>query len=216
MFYLTVTLEYDPINEYITTYKNKNPEATNSEIACFEATLRKALGFSVTHKHKSGILACGNHTENVLGFFTFADIGSMGVMQPVGDLTKVEIFEIAEYINRHEGREIIPKKLYDGTMKPSAELEDNTGDDPFDYEVMSHICERIIRHGYTPHQIIEEMEISLKFKEYSREYLHNTVHDAWKRSKFSVYKRAQSAPVLILSNRSIGFSSRETIINHYK
>lgn len=213
---LGVPLEYDPISEHINVYKNGHPEASKAEIACFEATLRKAIGFALTHKNKSGLLACGNHTENVLGFFTFADIGSMGVMQPIGDLTKVEVFELAEYINKINSCEIIPKCLYDGSMKPSAELEDNSGDDPFDYVLMSHICERIIRYGQVPSQILEDMEISFKFNSYSREVLSNAVNEAWKRSKFSVYKRAQSAPVLILSNRSIGFSSRETIINHFK
>lgn len=212
---LGVTLEYDPISEHINVYKKGHPEASKAEIASFEAVVRKAIGFALTHKNKSGILACGNHTENVLGWFSFGDIGSMGVMQPIGDLTKVEIFELADHINTTNKREIIPKCLYDGSMKPAAELEDSS-EDPFDYVIMSHICERIIRYGQSPSQIMEDMEISLKFATYSREVLLNAVNEAWRRSKFSVYKRAQSAPVLILSNRSIGFSSRETIINHYK
>lgn len=213
---LNITLEFDPIIEYIETYKRLNPDASKGQIASFEATLRKSLGFSYTHKNKSGILACGNHTENVLGWFSFGDIGSMGVYQPIGDLTKTEIFELAEHINAVEGIEIIPKNLYDGSMKPAAELEDSS-EDPFDYYLMSIICEKIIRNGYTPDQIIKGLCTNYELsKKYSVEDIKKNVYEAWKRSKISVYKRGQSAPILILSNRSMGFSSRETIINFWK
>lgn len=213
---LEVELQYDPISEYIDLYKKNNPEFSKAQIASFEATLRKSLGFSYTHKNKSGIVACGNHTENVLGFFGFGDIGSMGVYQPIGDLTKVELYELAKYINEIiEKKEIIPACLYNGEMKPAAELED-INEDPFDYEIMSKICEKIIRNGETPDEIFREMRTSHRYCNHTDEYLHENIDKAWILSKRSVYKRAQSAPVLILSNRSIGFSSRETIINHYK
>lgn len=213
---LEVELEYDPIIDYIETYKIKNPYASKAQIASFEATLRKSLGFSYTHKNKSGIVACGNHTENVLGFFGFGDIGSMGVYQPIGDLTKTEIYALARYINEEvEKREVIPACLYDGSMKPAAELEDNN-EDPFDYEIMSVICEKIIRQGETPNQIIDELTRTRNYRNYTTDEIKDNVNKAWVLSKRSVFKRAQSAPVLILSNRSIGFSSRETIINHYK
>jgi NAD+ synthase (glutamine-hydrolysing) len=213
---LGVELQYDPIIDYVEMYKEKNPDASKAQIASFEATFRKSLGFSYTHKNKSGIVACGNHTENVLGFFGFGDIGSMGVYQPIGDMTKTEIYDLARYINEEvEHKEIIPACLYDGTMKPAAELEDNN-EDPFDYEIMSVICEKIIRLGETPDQIYAEMSTAHPYKKYTKEYIKENVDKAWVLSKRSVFKRAQSAPVLILSNRSIGFSSRETIINHYK
>lgn len=213
---LGINLEYDPISEYIALYKEKNPGFTKPQIASFEATLRKSLGFSYTHKNKSGIVACGNHTENVLGFFGFGDIGSMGVYQPIGDLTKVELYALARHINEKvEGKEIIPACLYNGEMKPAAELED-INEDPFDYEIMSTICEKIIRQGETPDQIYASIRDAYCYKHHSDKYLRENVNNAWILSKRSVFKRAQSAPVLILSNRSIGFSSRETIINHYK
>jgi len=213
---LGVELISDPIIDYIQIYKEKNPDYTKAQIASFEATLRKSLGFSYTHKYKSGVVACGNHTENVLGFFGFGDIGSMGVYQPIGDLTKVELYELAKCINEEiEHCEIIPKRLYNGEMKPAAELED-IKEDPFDYEIMSVICEKIIREGETPKQIFNELRTAFRYSGLSDEYLSENIDKAWTLSKRSVYKRAQSAPVLILSNRSIGFSSRETIINHYK
>jgi NH3-dependent NAD+ synthetase len=173
------------------------------------------LGVSYTHHYKSGLIACGNHTENVLGWFSYADIGSMGVFQPLGDLTKVEIFELAKYLNEeYYNDEVIPKSLYDGTTKPAAELEDSS-EDPFDYYLMSHICARIIRYQTPPKQLIADMSISMNFSKYSVDEISKNVYEAFRRSKLSVYKRAQSAPILILSNRSMGFSSREPILNSF-
>jgi NAD+ synthetase len=212
---LGVPLQYEPISEYVALYKKENPDFNNAEIACFEATVRKSLGFAKANRNKTGILACGNHTENVLGWFTYGDIGSMGVLQPIGDLTKTEIFELCEFINCNKNDEIIPTKLFDGSMKPAAELEDSK-EDPFDYYLMSFICERIIRYGEVPSEIMSIIKMNGNFSKYPESVLYDNVILAWHKSKLSVYKRAQSAPVLILSNRSIGFSSRETIIDHYK
>ena len=216
---LGVELKYEPIIEYIDVYKKNNPDAKPGQMASFEATLRKALGISATHNYKSGLLSCGNHTENALGWNSFGDIGNYcGILQPIGDLSKTEIFKLAEYINKAEGVEVIPKCLYDGSLKPAAELEDSN-EDPFDYVIMSRVCELFIREGMTPKEVINAIRAEANYSGdlivYTLEDITKNVYLAWKKIKTTAYKRAQGSPVLILSNRSFGFSMRDTILNNY-
>lgn len=218
---LGVELIWDEIHEYIDIYKKNHPGASPIEIATFEATTRTSLGLSCAHRHKSAIVSCGNHTENALGFFTFHDIGSIGLLQPIGDLSKSEIFELANWINIKEKREIIPEKLYDGSMKPSAELEDNKDEDPYDYKIMSYVCEKLIRDNeYSTAKILYgiETKCDLYWDEYNFEErkaeLVEYIEKARWLIKINVFKRAQSAPILILNdNFSFGFSNRETLIS---
>lgn len=213
---LGVPLQYEPISEYVALYKKENPEASKSQIASFEATVRKSLGISHTHQFKSGLLSCGNHTENALGWNSFGDIGNYcGILQPIGDLTKTEIFELCEFINCNRNDEIIPTKLFDGSMKPAAELEDSS-EDPFNYELMSYICEKMVRYGMSALDIKHDMLIDGRFNKYPNSEISDNINNAFKRFRLSSYKRAQGSPVLILSSRSFGFSSRDTIINHYR
>jgi len=192
-----------------------------------EATSRSCIGLSIANFVGAGIVSTGNHTENVLGWFTFHDIGSIGVYQPIGDLSKLELFDLSGYINQCYGSELIPKELWDEECRtqPAAELADSS-DDPFDYQIYSGICAEIIRARKLPRDLIRDFDMrrlnedafpATKHFDYyaDREKFEKAVNDAYARSKRSVYKCAQAAPLLILSPRSRGFSSRETILNFY-
>ncbi len=190
-----------------------------------DAVGRTMIGLAECHFNRSAVLATGNHTENVLGWANFHDIGSIGLFQPIGDLTKTELFELAAWFNQSRQREIIPKELYDGTIKPAAELAD-AREDPFDYYIVSGICAEIIRHRKTRKQLYNDWQKRTLTEDYfpggtvydyDESVWQDTVDMCWKRSRTaSVYKSAQAAPILMLSPRSRGFSSRETIITRYK
>lgn len=201
---------------------------TNMVLSTFDAVGRSVQGLAAAHTFGSGIIATGNHTELVLGWSSFHDIGSIGVMSLIGDLTKVEVFELARYINRRFQEEIIPVNLFDGKTKPAAELAD-ANEDPWNYYVVSGICAELIREFKDVSQICEEYK-SKKLNEdffpsdpYGKnvyqlvnyEEFEAMVKLCFQRSKISVFKTAQSAPIVLISPISRGFSSRETIINKY-
>jgi NAD+ synthase (glutamine-hydrolysing) len=188
-----------------------------------DAVGRTLLGLSICHYFKSAIISTGNHTENVLGWFTFHDVGSVGLFQPLGDLTKSEVNCLAKYINEIYEDEIIPINLYDGSTKPMAELADSS-EDPFDYPLYSGICAEIIRRrmtvrdleeAYDNHTLTTDYFCECDPYNYPKDVFVSAARDAWNRSKRSVFKCAQSSPTLIVSPRSRGFSSRETILNYY-
>lgn len=201
------------------------PKLSDTARASIHAVLRSVLGLSDTHRFGSGIVATGNHTEIVLGWSSFHDIGSIGVHAILGDLTKVEIYELSAYINEKlYGKEVIPKDLYDDTFKPAAELPDAM-EDPIDYWVQSGICASLIRERKTKDDLIWDYRNRSLNKDYfpkmDEVYKYdifewtNQIEFAINKMRISVYKAAQSAPIVIISPRSRGFSNRETLINKY-
>ena len=146
----------------------------------------------------------------------------------IGDLTKLEVFELAREINTQASEELIPAQIYDGTVQPAAELAD-AAEDPLDYWVRSGVCAELIRHRKGPNEIIQDYmthELTEDFfpldpqglSIYDRvdlDAFRDQVWEAFRNSKRSVFKSAQGAPVVIISPRSRGFSNRETIFNHY-
>ncbi|MCR4820111.1 MAG: NAD(+) synthase [Elusimicrobiales bacterium] len=69
-------------------------------------------------------IATGNKSEIAVGYCTlYGD--TVGSIAPIADLLKTEVYELAEYINRH--KEIIPKGTI--TRPPSAELSPNQKDE---------------------------------------------------------------------------------------
>jgi NAD+ synthase (glutamine-hydrolysing) len=194
--------------------------------SCAQAVLRTVQGLAASHMFDSGIVATGNHTEIVLGWATFHDIGSIGVHAIIGDLTKVELYELAEYINKYLYKEeIIPEDLFNGKFKPAAELPD-ANEDPIDYWIQSGICAMLIRDRKNKKDIVDELVGTIpnrdyfpnidEVRKYSKEEIEKQVDFAINKMRRSVYKAAQGAPIVIISPRSRGFSNRETLINFYK
>lgn len=218
----------EPANAFVESHTRAFGAPSNTAIGSIQAVGRTVQGLAASHHFKTGIVATGNHTEIVLGWASFHDIGSIGCHSIIGDLTKVEIFKMAEYINRRYNKEIIPKNLYDGTTAPAAELAD-ANEDPFDYWVVSGICAEIIRDRRDVLDLITEYQNhSLKdeyfptapdektiYERIDEEGFAKTVQMVFERSKISVFKSAQAAPIVIIAPTSRGFSNRETIINKY-
>jgi NAD+ synthase (glutamine-hydrolysing) len=186
------------------------------------AVLRSVQAIAANHRFNAGIVSCGNHTENVLGWASFHDIGSIGVHQPLGDMTKLELYKFAEYINLKFGKEIIPTNLYDGAVKPAAELPDAM-EDPINYIAQSGICADLIRQRKSGGEILQDFVdrtlnpdyYDISIYDLSEDEMKKEIGFAIKQMVRSVYKNAQSAPIVMISPRSRGFSSRETLINKY-
>ena len=224
MEYFTNPIEeiYQKIIEVHT--KSFGAELSDTGKASVQAVLRTVQGLAATHQFGSGIVATGNHTEIVLGWASFHDIGSIGVHAIIGDLTKVELYELSSYINESEGREIIPVDLFNGMFKPAAELPDAM-EDPIDYWVQSGICAGLIRDRKTKDDLVwDYLNHSLNtdyFPKMDEVYKYDEkgwigqLKFATDKMKISVFKAGQAAPIFIISPRSRGFSNRETLINKY-
>lgn len=209
--------------------ENFGSELNTTGQATMQAVLRTVQGLAACHRFKSGIVATGNHTEIVLGWASFHDIGSIGVHAPIGDLTKLELFELCKYINKRFEKlgyieNVIPEDLFNGKIVPAAELPDSM-EDPIDYYIQSGLCAEVIRNRKTKNNLISDFKnkrLTVDFfpkdiyEKYSMEQFVKEVDFTLSKSRISVFKAAQGAPIVILSPRSRGFSNRETIINKYR
>jgi len=233
---LGVKLYWNEIGTIESALEKSHIEAFGSDsikplvLSTFDAVGRTVQGLAAAHTFGSAIVATGNHTEIVLGWANFHDIGSVGVMSLIGDLTKVEIFQLAKYINENIFKdEIIPKNLYDGSTAPAAELAD-ANQDPWDYYVVSGICALLIRKMMSIEEIVDLYKRRALSDDYfpknpfghnvynlvNYEEFEKNVMICFKRCKANVFKSAQAAPVVIISPISRGFSTREVIINKYQ
>ena len=86
------------------------------------------------------------------------------------------------------------------------------------------MCAEVIRNRKTKNQIINDFKNKNLTKDFFPENIYEkyTIEDVvreinftFSKSRISVFKAAQGAPIVILSPRSRGFSNRETIINKY-
>lgn len=231
---LKVDIHVNELEEIYQIFNKKDTENFGSELnttgqATIQAVLRTVQGLAACHRFKSGIVACGNHTEIVLGWSSFHDIGSIGVHSPIGDLTKLELFELCKHINKRFHslgyvKHVIPEDLFNGKIIPAAELPDSKYD-PIDYYIQSGLCAEVIRNRKTKKQLISDFEnkrLTADFfpadiyKKYTMDQFITEVDFTLRKSRISVFKAAQGAPIVILSPRSRGFSNRETIINKYQ
>ena len=190
------------------------------------ARIRGLLMMAESNDTGALLLSCGNETEIALGYATL--YGDMcGGISVIGDLSKVDVYRLARYVNRRHGREIVPEETF--TLKPSAELAANQYD-PFDYYVMAPVVTELAerrrgpselialfeRQALDPARFVPDPEGRTVYDKHTVETFRAVVHEAAQRMRRSVYKRLQGPPILAVSERAFGFDLRETIINGWE
>jgi NAD+ synthase (glutamine-hydrolysing) len=145
------------------------------------------------------VLNTGNKTELALGYCTL--YGDMtGGVGAIGDVSKLQVYELAHYINSRAEREIIPES----TIKkiPSAELKPDQFD-PFDFDIVSPMVDDIIEHRLSKKELI------------AKGYPTETVDDVYSRIRRSEYKRWQAPPCIKITRKAFGMGWKMPIVNHY-
>lgn len=167
----------------------------------------------------------GNKLEIMLGYATlYGD--TIGALSSIGDLVKVEVFELAHEINEYLNKEVIPTNLLpqvkDYTlsfeMPPSAELKSDQVD-PMKWYYHDLLCDLILTKSkeeilsmYLDNQF-EDLEIGKWLPFYELDQGTNFVEDFnWFTRTFEInnFKRMQMPPVLAYSNKVIGVDYIET------
>lgn len=191
------------------------------------ARLRGHVLSTLAQMHGGVICNNGNKVEIALGYCTlYGD--TIGALSPLGDLTKIQINELALEINELYGKEIIPTNLiariengipfYE--LPPSAELKEKQVD-PMKWGY----------HDWLLTKIISFPTRNLKF--FIDDYFNNRLDDNVKKLlshygldkkeafiddlkwffgllNSSVYKRIQMPPIVAISRGAFGYDYRET------
>lgn len=146
------------------------------------------------------VLNTGNKTELALGYCTlYGDMtGGIGAL---GDVSKVEVYELARYVNEKAGREIIPKKVFE--KRPSPELKEGQFD-PFDFDIVSPLVDEIIENRRSKPELIE-----MGFPK-------EAVEDTYGRIRNAEYKRWQAPPCIKITPKAFGIGWKMPIVNKYR
>ncbi len=156
-----------------------------------QSRLRGCILMTESNKNNALLLTTGNKSEYATGYATiYGDMN--GAFNPIKDLYKTEIYELAKYINTqnvHNHAEIIPANIIN--KEPSAELapEQKDSDSLPDYQVLDSI-------------LFDHIENNMGNKELSEIHGAKLSARIVKLVKNSEFKRKQSAPGVKLSRMS--------------
>ena len=172
------------------------------------------------------IMNNGNKIEVALGYATlYGD--SIGAMSPLGDLTKVQLFELSRQINAHFDKEIIPERLLptvtedglDWEMAPSAELKDNQYD-PMKWFYHDWLISQLTDTKVNVEDIMESyLDGSLLESNMGRwlRYYHLDKPEAFiqdlewvlRQMRIAIFKRIQMPPIVMVTNSAYGSNKCE-------
>ncbi len=115
----------------------------------FSARMRMATLFDVSAEHNALVLGTSNKSELMLGYGTlFGDLAS--ALNPIGDLYKTEVFELARYLGVTET--II-------TKAPSADLWVGQSDEAelgYTYAALDAVLKRYVEERYSREELVAE------------------------------------------------------------
>lgn len=153
--------------------------------------IRGTLLMAFANRMGYAVLGTGNKSENAVGYCTlYGD--TVGALEPIGDIYKTEVYELARWYNEMRGREIIPDSVF--TKAPSAELHaDQVDEDNLPpYPVLDAILRELLENMANPDTlVVPGVEDSV-------------IKDVIRRVAGAEFKRHQSAPTLKLSSSTLG------------
>ena len=181
----------------VEAFEGRPPDVTEENM---QARIRGNILMALSNKFGYLVLTTGNKTELALGYCTlYGDMS--GGLAVIGDVSKSQVYALAEYYNRRKGVEVIPKDSM--TKIPSAELKPDQYD-PFDYGVVSPLVDEIIENRRSKGQL-EELGCDPKL-----------ARDIIKRIRSAEYKRWQAAPAIKITRKAFGIGWRMPIVNWFK
>ncbi len=112
----TITASIEPM---LRAYEELNPDMDNLRKGNFSARMRMATIFDISARENALVLGTSNKSELMLGYGTlYGDLAS--ALNPIGDLYKSEVFELAEYLG-------VTKSII--SKPPSADLWNGQSDE---------------------------------------------------------------------------------------
>jgi NAD+ synthase (glutamine-hydrolysing) len=155
--------------------------------------IRMAVLMAVANEENRFLLNTSNKSEIACGYATlYGD--AAGALAVLGDLTKHQVYQLAEYINRNGP--VIPTRVIQ--RAPTAELRENQTDQDTlpPYEVLDLMVAQAVEQSRGPADLIQG-----GFQE-------AMVRHFQKLFAASEYKRRQLPPVLRVSSRAFGMGWR--------
>ncbi len=197
-----------PIDDLFEIYEEnieKNMGKQRFDIADenLQARIRAAILMYYSNKFNWLLVSTGNKSEIGVGYCTLYGDTCGGKNVP-GDLLKVQIYDICNWINRE--KEIIPKGIIE--RPPTAELRENQKDSDSlpPYDVLDVILEEIFENGIgSEFQNLKDQGFDV-----------NTINKVRKLYLNSEYKRRQLVQTIKVSESAFGIGRRYPVLKRIK
>ncbi len=193
---LGISLEEYAIDGILRGYLEQAGDALDGpggEVALenLQARIRGNMVMGISNSRGWLALATGNKSELSMGYCTlYGDMA--GGYAVIKDLLKVWVYRLSRYLNRREGRELIPSAVIH--REPSAELREGQKDSDSlpPYELLDPILEGYIENGL----IVQEMA--------ARGHDRALVEEVVRRVDANEYKRRQAPVGIKITPRAFG------------
>jgi len=167
-----------------------------------QARLRGTILMEFSNQFGHLLLTTGNKSEISVGYCTlYGDTnGGLGL---IGDLYKMEVFELCRHLNRTAGRELVPTAIIE--KEPSAELAPGQRDQDSlpPYPVLDALLKDMLEsQQLRPFERVEVQNILLVLR--TSEGGLETIAKVKRLMARSEYKRRQAPPLLRLRARAFG------------
>jgi NAD+ synthase/NAD+ synthase (glutamine-hydrolysing) len=171
-------------------FEDRSVDVTEENI---QARIRGNFLMALSNKFGSMVLSTGNKSEMAVGYCTlYGDMA--GGLAMISDVPKTMVYEVAYFINRRAGRELIPASSI--TKPPSAELRPNQKDENTlpPYDVLDRILKAYVEEVKSPQEIADYCGIPV-----------DLVRAVASQVDRAEYKRRQAPPGLKITSRAFGF-----------
>jgi NAD+ synthase (glutamine-hydrolysing) len=202
---LKVELITVPINEifqaYLTSLEGPfNKGQPGVEAENIQARIRGNILMALSNRFCWLVLTTGNKSETAVGYCTlYGDMaGGFAVLK---DVTKTDVYDLSNYINKKAGRDIIPRSIID--RAPSAELRPDQKDEDSlpPYAILDPILRAYVEEDKAPAEI-EGFDQSV-------------VREIVRMVDRNEYKRRQAPPGVKITPKAFGKDRRLPITNRY-
>jgi NAD+ synthase (glutamine-hydrolysing) len=168
-----------------------------------QARVRGLLLMALSNKFGWLVVATGNKSELSVGYATlYGDLA--GGFALLKDVFKTDVFRLAQHLNEHAGRELIPQTVID--RPPSAELRENQLDEDSlpPYSELDRVLEAYVEEDRS----LEELSADGFDPE--------VVERAVALIDRAEYKRRQAPPGVRLTQKAFGRDRRTPITNRWR
>lgn len=164
-----------------------------------QARIRGRILMEFSNHFSALVVSTGNKSEMSVGYATlYGDMN--GGINPLGDLYKMDVYELAKFINMHYQSDVIPEAII--TKAPSAELAEGQVDNDSlpAYPVLDAILKQYIE-GDLLSKSEQDICSALLTEESVSDDLIAKIQDMVDRAEF---KRKQAPPIIRVQKRSFG------------
>jgi len=204
---LAVEFHTIPIEQILETFNKtlSSVHGWDSDGVAYEnlqARIRGGILMSLSNQFGCLVLTTGNKSETAVGYCTlYGD--TAGGFAVIKDVPKTMVYELAEYINKINQREIIPASVI--SRVPSAELRPGQKDSDSlgDYELLDRILKGYVEEDKSAQQLAEAG--------LSQDLVNRIIRMVDRNE----YKRRQSPPGVKITPKAFGKDRRLPITNCY-